>query len=105
MKLPTSKSSDSRALGKPKISYRAVFVNYILRYLRNFTQFIDFGGESIYTLLRAKVAEQKKLRNLTNKDIAKMTGYTKSTIDAFMCGVRESDKVAKAIATALGIEL
>ena len=56
-------------------------------------------------MFRAKIAEQKKLRNLTNADIAKMTGYTKSTIDAFMCGVRESEKVAKAIAKALGIEL
>jgi hypothetical protein len=34
-----------------------------------------------------------------------MTGFKKSTIDAFMCGVRKSDNVAKAIAAALKIEL
>ena len=59
----------------------------------------------IYRLFRAKIAEQKQLRKLTNADMAKLTGYTKSTIDAFMCGVRESDAVAKAIAKVLDIEL
>ena len=32
------------------------------------------------------------------------TRYTTSTIRAFMCGVRENEKIATAIAQALGIE-
>ena len=58
----------------------------------------------IYELFRGKIAEKKKIRRLTDADIAKMTGYTTSTIRAFMCGVRENEKIATAIAQALGIE-
>lgn len=58
----------------------------------------------IYELFRGKIAEQKKIRHLTDVDIAKMTGYTTSTIRAFMCGVRENEKIATAIAQALEIE-
>lgn len=58
----------------------------------------------IYELFRGKIAEQKKIRRLTDADIAKMTGYTTSTIRAFMCGSRENEKIATAIAQALGIE-
>lgn len=59
----------------------------------------------IYGLFIGKVAEQKKIRKLTNADIAKMTGYTKNAIDAFMCGKRSSENMAKAIAYVLEIEL
>lgn len=52
-----------------------------------------------------KISEQKKVRHLTNADLAKMTGYKRSTIEAFMCGARDSDAVAKALAKALNIEL
>lgn len=58
----------------------------------------------IYELFRGKIAEQKKIRHLTDADIAKMTGYTRSTIRAFMCGARENEKIATAIAQALKIE-
>lgn len=58
----------------------------------------------MYELFRGKVAEQKKIRHLTYMDIAKMTGYTEPTIRAFMCGARENEKIATAIANALGIE-
>lgn len=51
-----------------------------------------------------KISEQKKVRHLTNADLAKMTGYTRKTIEAFMCGARDSDAVAKALATALNIK-
>ena len=61
-------------------------------------------GITIYELFRGKIAEQKKIRHLTDADIAKMTGYTTSTIRAFMCGSRENEKIATAIAQALGIE-
>ena len=61
-------------------------------------------GITIYELFRGKIAEQKKIRRLTDADIAKMTGYTTSTIRAFMCGSRENEKIATAIAQALEIE-
>lgn len=58
----------------------------------------------IYELFRGKIAEQKKIRRLTDADVAKMTGYKTSAIRAFMCGSRENEKIATAIAQALGIE-
>lgn len=58
----------------------------------------------IYELFRGKIAEQKKIRRLTDADVAKMTGYKTSTIRAFMAGCRENEKIATAIAQALGIE-
>lgn len=58
----------------------------------------------IYELFRGKIAEQKKIRRLTDADVAKMTGYKTSTIRAFMAGSRENEKIATAIAQALGIE-
>lgn len=61
-------------------------------------------GITTYELFRGKIAEQKKLRRLTNGDIAKMTGYSVSTINAFMAGNRENDKIANAIAKVLDIE-
>ena len=64
----------------------------------------DLEVTIIYKLFCGKVAEQKKLRKLTNADLAKMTGYSKKTIEAFMCGARESDRIAKALAAVLNIE-
>ena len=64
----------------------------------------DLEVTIIYKLFCGKVAEQKKLRKLTNADLAKMTGYRKKTIEAFMCGARESDRIAKALAAVLNIE-
>lgn len=63
------------------------------------------GVNNIYTLFLGKIAEQKKNKHLTNADIAKKTGYTKKTIEAFMCGSRPSENVAKAIASVLNIEM
>src|SRR5574344_838813 len=59
----------------------------------------------IYKLFCGKIAEQKKLRKLTNADLAKMTGYRKKSIEAFMCGARESEAIEKALAAAINIEL
>lgn len=59
----------------------------------------------IYELFKGEVAKQKKLRKLTNKDLAKMTGLSHATIDAFMAGFRDSERTANAIAKALEIEL
>lgn len=58
----------------------------------------------MYELLRGKIAEQKKLRKLTDWDISKMTGLSVATIRAFSCGARETEQTANAIAKALGIE-
>lgn len=59
----------------------------------------------IYKQFCGKVAEQKKLHKLTNADLGHMTGYSKKTIEAFMCGARESESIAKALAAVLKIEL
>jgi hypothetical protein len=55
-------------------------------------------------LFIGKIAEQKKIKKLTNADLAIKTGFSVKTIEAFMCGVRDGDKVADAIAKALNIE-
>lgn len=60
---------------------------------------------TIYKLFCGKVAEQKKLQGLTNADLGRMTGYSKKTIESFMCGARESESIATALAAALHIEL
>lgn len=49
--------------------------------------------------------KQKRIKKLTNADLGRLTGFTRSTIDAFMAGARESENVAKAIAKVLEIEL
>ena len=59
----------------------------------------------IYELFREKIKHAKVDKKYTNADIAKLTGYTTSTVEAFMCGARVSDKVARAISKALNVEL
>lgn len=59
----------------------------------------------IYEIFKGEIAKQKKLRHLTNADIGKMSGYSVKTIDAFMSGTRESERLAKAIAEALSIKM
>ena len=65
----------------------------------------------IYELFRAEIDKQKSIqrradgRKLTNADIAKKTGFSVSTIHAFMGGGRASEQTAKAIAKALNIEM
>lgn len=65
---------------------------------------------AIYEIFKAEVAKQKRLRRLTNADIARMTGYAKRSIDIFMSSGphksrEDSQKVAEAISQALGVEL
>ena len=48
------------------------------------------------------------LRKMSNGDLAKQTGYKKSTIDAFFCdipGREKSRHVAKAIAVVLNVKV
>ena len=56
-------------------------------------------------LFIAEVRRHLSLRKWKYKDLAKATGYKTSTISAFMTGLRDSDNVKKAIATALQIEV
>lgn len=62
---------------------------------------------NIYRLFIGEVNRQKSIRipKLTNADLAKMTGYKESTIEAFMKGARPTEYVARAIAHALKIEM
>ena len=60
----------------------------------------------MYELLRAEVDKQKRLRipKLTNKDLAKMTGFKTSTINKFMSGHEVSENIANALARELKIK-
>lgn len=59
----------------------------------------------MYEVFRGEVAKEKKIRKLTNSDLAEMTGIKESSLKAFMCGARDSERTARAIAKALDIEL
>ena len=59
----------------------------------------------MYEGLKAEVAKIRWEQKLTNQDIAKKIGVSKSTVAAFMCGARESDTTAKALAKAFNLEL
>ena len=56
-------------------------------------------------LFIAEVKKQQSIKNLTYNDLEKLTGISKSTIGAFMCGARDSEDVKKALARALDIEI
>ena len=59
----------------------------------------------MYEVFKAKVAKVRWEQKLTNQAIANKAGLTKSTVAAFMCGARESERTAKAISKALDIDL
>lgn len=63
------------------------------------------GGEKLYEIFRGEVAKVRKIEKLSNQDIADRAGLKKCTVAAFMCGARDSEATAKAIAKALKIEL
>ena len=56
-----------------------------------------------YELFRAEIKKQQALRRWTYEDLGKATGYKASTIEAFMCGHKITDRVALALAKALDI--
>lgn len=61
----------------------------------------------MYENFMADCKREMYFRKMSNGDLAKATGYKKSTIDAFFCdipGREKSVKVAQAIACVLGIE-
>ena len=58
-----------------------------------------------YIFFQGKVTEAKKVKGLTNADLAKMTGLSKKTIEAFMCkSGNKSKRTAGLIAKVLHIE-
>ena len=60
-----------------------------------------------FTLLKAEIAKVKRYRGITNADIARMTGFKKSTIEMFMLNRSQrsdSVNVAKAITAVLNID-
>lgn len=59
----------------------------------------------MYEVFRGEVEKVKKIHGLTNRDLSEKTGIPVSTISAFMCGVRNSDNTAQAIAKVLNIDL
>lgn len=60
---------------------------------------------NIYELFKAEVKKQMFINKFDYAAIAKLTGYKKSTIEAFMCGARESENVAKAIGKLFDIDV
>lgn len=59
----------------------------------------------MYEGLKAEVAKIRWEQKLTNQDIANKIGLSKSTVAAFMCGARDSDTTARALAKAFNLEL
>lgn len=62
----------------------------------------------MYEVFIADCKREMRLRRMTNGDLAKVTGYTKSSINAFFSDIsarEKSEKVAKAISVALGVEI
>ena len=60
---------------------------------------------NIYKFFIAEVKKQLSLKGWKYADLAKATGYTVGTIEAFMCGARESENMAKCISKVLGIKI
>ena len=56
------------------------------------------------SLFAGEVKKQLSIKGWNYGELAKATGYTKSTIQAFMVGDRDSDNVRSAIARALKIK-
>ena len=60
---------------------------------------------NIYKYFISEVKKQLSLKGWKYADLAKATGYTVGTIEAFMCGARESENMAKCISKVLGIKI
>ncbi len=62
----------------------------------------------MYEVFIADCKREMRLRKMTNKDLAKATGYTKASIDAFFSDIKarkKSESVGKAIAVALNLKI
>lgn len=56
-----------------------------------------------YVELLAEIDKQKRLRNLKNRDLAAMIGFSESSINGFMTGTRWSKAIAEKLCEALKI--
>ncbi len=56
-----------------------------------------------YIELLAEIDKQKRLNHLKNRDLAAMTGFSKSAIDGFMTGNRWSEAIAEKLREVLKI--
>lgn len=66
------------------------------------------GSDVLYEVFIADCKREMRLRRMNNGDLAKATGYTRSSIDAFFSNINgreKSENVAKAISAALGVEI
>lgn len=62
----------------------------------------------MYEIFIADCKREMRLRRMTNGDLAKETGFKKSTINSFfsdIAGREKSENVAKAISAVLGVAL
>lgn len=62
----------------------------------------------MYEVFIADCKREMRLRRMNNGDLAKATGYTKSSINAFFADIKDREKsenVAKAISAVLGVEV
>lgn len=62
----------------------------------------------MYEVFIADCKREMRLRRMTNGDLAKATGYTTSSINAFFSDLsarEKSENVAKAISAALGVDI
>ncbi|MCM1463733.1 MAG: helix-turn-helix transcriptional regulator [Bacteroides sp.] len=57
-----------------------------------------------YVEVLAEIDKQKRLKSLTNRDLAKKVGLAESTVNGFMGGKRYSETVKEKLCGALGIE-
>ena len=74
-----------------------------------YRQNITFINEVIkindFKFFIGRIKQALSVQDLTNTDLANMTGLSKKTIDAFMCKTgRKSERTAELIAKALKIE-
>lgn len=64
---------------------------------------------SDFLMFKAEIAKVKRYRGITNKDIARLTGYSESAIAKFLAenvsDRNDSENVAAAISAALDIPL
>lgn len=61
-------------------------------------------SDYLFEILKAEIKKQMFLRKLEYKDLEKLTGIKSGTISAFMCGARNSETTARALAKVLEIE-
>ena len=104
-----------------KTSHKQKYILYNLLHLYS-TSFADFCQVSltkyikntkqnykevvnIYKVFIAEVKKQLCIKGWKYADLAKATGYTVGTIEAFMCGARTSKRMADCIAKVLDIGL